>query len=178
MHACCLREMVRIKAGRETRIPWSSRCDKIRRPRSSRTSLEQTKNRVRFFFFSLDACENMWIWGARRRTDFPQTRSRRVSCVASTRKEERIRLCGERTGVVHLQNLKGSSNPPLSLSLLSPSFREKRNGRRNYYSGTEKIAPPRVLSSINRSIFYYFLRIVWIITFIKRSRGHIPRPAA
>lgn len=105
--------------------------------------------------FSLDACENMWIWGARRRrTDFPQTRSRRVSCVASTRKEERIRLCGERTGVVHLQNLKGSSNP--SLSLLSPSFREKRNGRRNYYSRTEKIAPPRVLSSINRSIFYYF----------------------
>lgn len=138
MHACRLREMVRIKAGRETRIPWSSRCDKIRRPRSSRTSLEQTKNRVRFFFFSLDACENMWIWGVRRRrTDFPQTRSRRVSCVASTRKEERIRFCGERTGVVHLQNLKGSSNP--SLSLLSPSFREKRNGRRNYYRERKKL---------------------------------------
>lgn len=128
MHACRLREMVRIKAGRETRIPWSSRCDKIRRPRSSRTSLEQTKNRVRFFSFSLDACENMWIWGARRRrTDFPQTRSRRVSCVASTRKEERIRLCGERTGVVHLQNLKGSSNPSLffSLSCLLPSARNE-----------------------------------------------------
>lgn len=176
MHACRLREMVRIKAGRETRIPWSSRCDKIRRPRSSRTSLEQTKNRVRFFFFSLDACENMWIWGARRRrTDFPQTRSRRVSCVASTRKEERIRLCGERTGVVHLQNLKGSSNPSLSLVSFLP--RETKRTKK-LLSGTEKIAPPRVLSSINRSIFYYFLRIVWIITFIKRSRGHIPRPAA
>lgn len=32
-------------------------------------------------------------------------------------------------------------------------------------------------SSINPSIFYYFLYIVWIITFIKRSRvPHIPRP--
>lgn len=147
--------MVRIKAGRETRIPWSSRCDKIRRPRSSRTSLEQTKNRVRFFSFSLDACENMWIWGARRRrTDFPQTRSRRVSCVASTRKEERIRLCGERTGVVHLQNLKGSSRAPLSLSCLLPSARNETD--KEIIIGTEKIAPPRVLSSINRSIFYYF----------------------
>lgn len=113
--------MVRIKAGRETRIPWSSRCDKIRRPRSSRTSLEQTKNRVRFFFFLSMLAKTCGYGGARRRrTDFPQTRSRRVSCVASTRKEERIRLCGERTGVVHLQNLKGSSNPSLSLVSFLP----------------------------------------------------------
>lgn len=74
------------KSGEETRIPWSSRCDKIRRPRSSRTSLEQTKNRVRFFFFSLDACENMWIWGARRRRFSPDMKQTRVlRCVNEKR---------------------------------------------------------------------------------------------
>lgn len=137
MHACRLREMVRIKAGRETRIPWSSRCDKIRRPRSSRTSLEQTKNRVRFFFFSLDACENMWIWGARRRRFSPDMKQTRVlRCVNEKRGKDPPLWRAD--GSCTSSKFEGLFEP-LSLSLLSPSFREKRNGRRNYYRERKKL---------------------------------------
>lgn len=58
------------------------------------------------------------------------------------------------------QNFEGLFEPPLPLSLHE-----------------EKLWKIPSSSSINPSIFYYFLYIVWIITFIKRSRvPHIPRP--
>ena len=123
MHACRLREMVRIKAGRETRIPWSSRCDKIRRPRSSRTSLEQTKNRVRFFFFSLDACENMWIWGARRRRFSPDMKQTRVlRCVNEKRGKDPPLWRAD--GSCTSSKFEGLFEP-LSLSCLLPSARNE-----------------------------------------------------
>lgn len=77
--------MVRIKAGREMRIPWSSRCDKIRRPRSSRTSLEQTKNRVRFFSRCLR--KHVDMGGASEKDRFsPDTKQTRVlRCVNEKR---------------------------------------------------------------------------------------------
>lgn len=133
--------MVRIKAGRETRIPWSSRCDKIRRPRSSRTSLEQTKNRVRFFFFSLDACENMWIWGGASEKDrfSPDTKQTRVlRCVNEKRGKDPPLWRAD--GSCTSSKFEGLFEPlSLFLSLLSPSFREKRNGQRNYYRERKKL---------------------------------------
>lgn len=136
MHACRLREMVRIKAGRETRIPWSSRCDKIRRPRSSRTSLEQTKNRVRFFSRCLR--KHVDMGGASEKDRFsPDTKQTRVlRCVNEKRGKDPPLWRAD--GSCTSSKFEGLFEP-LSLSLLSPSFREKRNGRRNYYRERKKL---------------------------------------
>lgn len=131
-----LSRMIRIKVKRETCIPWSSRCDKIRRPRNSRTSLEQIKNRCGFcffFFFFFPRCMRKhmgWVEEGRESISFskfsPDTKQTRVlRCVNREREKDPPLWWRMRVYTSKFESLQ-TSLPPFS-------FREKRNGPRNYY---------------------------------------------
>lgn len=151
---CRLREMLKNKSGNVyIYIPWSSRCDKIRRPRNSRTSLEQIKNRCESDSFSSIHAKT-YILSSRF-----SPRHEPDACPAFRQRGKGSAFCGERTKRYSSKFRRAlRTPPPLSLH-------------------EEKLWKIPSSSSINPSIFYYFLYIVWIITFIKRSRvPHIPRP--
>lgn len=142
-------------------IPWSSRCDKIRRPRNSRTSLEQIKNRCESDSFSSIHAKT-YILSSRF-----SPRHEPDACPAFRQRGKGSAFCGERTRR-YTSKFRRALRTPL------PSLSTKKLLLSRTLGKFWKIF---ILLSINLSIFYYFLYIVWIITFIKRSRvPHIPRP--
>lgn len=108
---CRLREMLKNKSGNVyIYILWSSRCDKIRRPRNSRTSLEQIKNRCESDSFSSIHAKT-YILSSRF-----SPRHEPDACPAFRQRGKGSAFCGERTRRYSSKFRRALRTPPPSLS--------------------------------------------------------------